>query len=174
MIGLMLQTGVFGGYNFTDLLNSMKEAGFFAYMLPFMLIFALVFAILTKVKIFDDNKGPAVIVALAVGLLSLQLNFVSEFFQTIFPNLGIGLSIMLVALILFGAFIPVGKEIVGSWIFFGLGALVFIIVTFVSFSTSNSFGAWDWRMWWERYGGIFLFLLMLVGVIVTVAISKKK
>ena len=59
---------------------------FFEYILPFLLIFAVVYAILTKIHVFQDNKGAALVVAFAIGLLSLQLGVVSTFFQNIFPK----------------------------------------------------------------------------------------
>jgi len=175
MLGLMLQWGVWGGFSFTDFLNQLESLGFFQYLLPFLLIFALVYAIITEIPIFKEKRGPAVIIALAVGLLSLQLDFVPAFFQSVFPNFGIGLSILLIGLILAGAFL-VGKtegsrEMVAfKWIFFGLGALIFVIVTVVSLSDISFVGS----NWWNAYGGLIVVLLVIAGVIVAVVLGNKK
>ena len=67
-----------------DFLSKWEQAGFFSYLLPFLLIFALVFGILTRVKIFKDNKVVNGIIALAVALMALQFNFVPQFFSQIF------------------------------------------------------------------------------------------
>ena len=175
MLGLLMQWGgTFwgGGYTFVDLLQMMQQYGFFAYVLPFLLIFALIYAILVKIEIFKDNKGAAIIIAIAIGLLSLQFNYVTDFFSVIFPNLGIGLSLLLCAIILAGAFIP--GETSFKWIFFGLGAIIFLIVALVSFSNYRFQGSWEWTGWWNMYGGIVFFLLIFAGVIVAVVVANKK
>lgn len=162
-----------GGFNVADFMNQLESLGFFQYLLPFLLIFALVYAILTEIPVFKDKRGPAVIIALATGLLALQLGFVPAFFQTVFPNLGIGLSILLVALVLAGAFLvgpEGGKEMTAfKWIFFGLGALIFLIVTFASLSDIQFVGS----NWWQMYGGLVVVLLVLAGVIVAVVVGSK-
>jgi hypothetical protein len=172
MLGVMLQFGGFGGFNFADMLNQFEQMGFFRYVLPFLLIFALIYALTSQIPLFKENKGAAVIVALAVGLLSLQFDYVPAFFQAIFPNLGIGLSVLLAGLILAGAFIS--GEGSFKWIFFGLGALIFLVVFLTSFSSYQFAGSWQWSGWWADYGGIILFLLMITGVIIAVTVASKK
>ena len=174
MLGVMLQyIGGFGGRTFGDLLNQLEQMDFFRLVLPFLLIFALVYAVLSNIKIFSDNKGASVIIALAVGLLALQFEIVPAFFQAIFPNLGIALSIMLAALILAGAFIGDEKSAF-KWIFFGLGGIVFLIVTLTSLSSFQFAGSFEWSGWWANYGGIILFLLIVGGVITAVILASKK
>jgi len=97
---LTLQTSGYYGGTFGGVLSYMEQAGFFAYILPFLLIFALVFGILTKTQIFKNNKAINGIIALVVGLLSLQFDFVPIFFSEIFPRMGVGLAIILALLIL--------------------------------------------------------------------------
>ena len=166
MLGIMLQ---WGGLGFQNLLSQLEDLGFFQYVLPFLLIFAVVYAILTKLKVFEENKGAALIVALAVGLLSLQLDFVPAFFQNIFPKFGIGLAVLLVALILAGAFIS-DEDKIYKWIFFGLGALIFLVVTFTSLSDWQFVGSW----WWQQYGGLIITVVVIIGAIVGVVIASKK
>ena len=96
-----------------SILNSWDNAGIFSYVLPFILIFALVFALLQKTAIFAKKKANAdpvhnttieAIIAAAIGLLALQLDVVSIFFQNIFPKFGVGLAIFLVLIIFLGFF----------------------------------------------------------------------
>ena len=171
-MSVMLQIGGFGGFSFTDLLSQLESWGFFAYMLPFLLIFALIYAIITSINIFKENKGAAAIVAIAVGLLSLQFNVVPQFFSTIFPNLGVGLSILLAALVLAGVFIS-EEEKAFRWILFGTGALIFLVVVVASLSSWQFAGSWEWRGWWANYGGIILFLLIITGVVVAVTVAGR-
>lgn len=167
----MLQ--LFGGYGFQDLLNQLDQLGFFEYVLPFLLIFAVVYAILTKIEIFKQNKGASVVAALAIGLLALQLNFVPAFFKSVFPKFGIGLAVLLIALILGGAFIMditgKGKE-AHKWIFFGLGMLIFLIVVLTSFS--------DWRFtgtgWWDQYAALVIAVVVIAGAIVGIILAGRE
>jgi len=158
-------------FNFGDLLNQLEGMGFFSYILPFLLIFGFVYAILVNIKLFQENRGASLIVALAVGLLSLQLNIVSSFFQVLMPNLGVGLGILLVGLVLAGVFIgDLTNEDVFKWIFFALGAMIFIFVLLISFS--------DWRFLneaWSRYRGIIVAIILIAaGVSAIVVMSKSK
>lgn len=163
MIGLMLQTVA----GFSELLNQLEALGFFAYVLPFLLMFAFSYAILTAIPVFRNNKGAALIVAIAISLLALQFNFVSAFFQNIFPNFGIGLSILLIGLILAGAFIS--DETAYKWIFFGLGSLIFLIVVFTSFSSWQFLGS----NWWNQYGTLIIVIIVVIGAVVGVVLGKR-
>lgn len=132
---LTLQFGGYGGYyggTFGELLFQMEQAGFFSYVLPFLLIFALVFGILTRTQIFKDNKAINGVIALVVGLLSLQFDFVPIFFSEIFPRLGIGLAIILALLILAGLFFDPENKIV-NYSLLAVGVIVFFVVVIQTF-----------------------------------------
>jgi len=158
MIDLFLAWGGFSGFG--GLLQQLEDMQFFAYVLPFLLIFAFVYTILTNIKLFDNSKGAAIIIAVAIGFLSLQLNFVPAFFQVIFPKFGIGLSILLVALILVGGFLTGDDNKTFKWVFFGLGSLIFLVIVILSFSDFQLMG----NYWWDQYGA-----LVVVGVVVVTA-----
>ncbi|MBS3074697.1 hypothetical protein J4447_04595 [Candidatus Pacearchaeota archaeon] len=149
-------------------LGDFETLGIFAYVLPFILIFAVVFAVLDKIPIFQGKKGINMVIALAVGLLSLQFNVVTVFFGEIFPRAGIGLSVVIVALILAGAFIKWDDTSSHKWIFFGIGALAFIIITITSLSAFSSPGF----NWWDQYGSAIIILLIVIGLVVAVMVSK--
>jgi len=157
----------------TKVLGQWSEIGLFSYILPFLLIFAIVYAILDKSKILGDNKGVHIIVSLAIGLLSLQFNFVSNFFSVIFPYTGIGLSILLVALILMGL---IGGERFSKYVWFGLGAIIFIVIVLVSLTHFNLLnlnlnysGNWFSQSW-----PTILIFLVIFGLIFLIIKSGGK
>jgi len=155
-------------YGFQNFLGQLDKIGFFSYVLPFLLIFAFVYAILSKIPTFVDNKGSVFIVSVAIGFLSLQFGLVTRFFAVIFPQLGVGLSILLAALILAGVFVQ-GDSKNYQWIFFGLGALIFIIIVITSlsdFNFSNGF-------WWQEYGALSIVVLFIVVALVVIAVLNK-
>ena len=118
------------------ILQSWADLGVFAYLLPFLMIFAVVYGILSQSKILGENKGVNATIALTVGLLALQFGYVSTFFGSLFPYTGMGIAVLLVAMILMGL---IGKEGGFKWIWFVIGLLIFIVVLMTSFS--------DWSWW---------------------------
>lgn len=157
---------------FGDLMNQLNAIGFFSYVLPFLIIFAFSYALLGFIPIFDKNKGSAAIVAFALGFLSLQLDFVPRFFSAIFPRFGVGLAILLVALILSGVFVSEEKKglTVYRWVFFGLGMLIFVVIAISSLSdyTSSMTGFWD------RFGALIIVGSLIIGAIVAIFVASSK
>jgi len=153
------------GMNLTDVLNYLADFGVFAYLLPFLLIFAVVFGILQKGHILGSNKGVHSTIAIAVGLLALQYDYVTNFFASIFPYAGIGIAVLLVALILMGLLSgDTGSDWI-KYVWFGIGALAFIAILWASLG--------DFSFLWGRGVGdlsgivpILLVLGALVGFIV--------
>lgn len=133
-------------YNLADVLNKLNEMGFFSYVFPFTLIFSIVFGLLQKIKVFgdpDETKGINIIIAVSVGLLSLSNDYVSTFFATIFPKLGIAMGVFLILVIFLGFFlvgsdgtVPDNIKWIG-WIL-GLGVVV-----------------WAFSEWGDKFRGIF-------------------
>lgn len=155
-----------------EFLSKWEQAGFFSYLLPFLLIFALVFGILTRVRIFQDNKVVNGIIALAVALMALQFDFVPLFFSQIFPRLGVALAIILGVMIIVGLFMDPGSKFV-NYFLLGIGVLTIGLVLI------QSAGAVGWAsgQWWQDnwqlvVGAIFLFIL--VSVVIGSASPKDK
>ncbi|MFZ1970777.1 MAG: hypothetical protein WAU65_01185 [Candidatus Nanoarchaeia archaeon] len=174
MIGGILDSAVFTSGGIGDALNNLAQLGFFSYAIPFLLIFALVFGILNRMGLFKENKGVTAIIALAVGLMSLQFNIVPQFFSQIFPNLGIGISIILVFLIVMGLFIdPVNQK----WIVYILLAIAAIVAVVVVAQSSGQAGvnAWSWIQdnLGSSAGTIIIIVLVVVGIAAIVGIPKK-
>jgi len=129
----MYQVGGFGG-DIGGILADWEALGVFAYALPFLLIFAMIFGILSQTKIFKESKGVNGIIALVVALMALQFDFVPRFFSEIFPRVGIGLVILLIALIFLGMFMS------GRGIMMAIGVVVLIVVVIQSFGAYGGSG----------------------------------
>jgi hypothetical protein len=164
---IILQSiATFPGGAFGDLLSKWEQAGFFSYILPFLLIFALVFGILTRIKIFKDNKAVNGIIALAVALMALQFGFVSDFFSQIFPRLGIGLAIILGIMIMIGLFADPDSPAINLSLL-GIG---FIIIIVIIIKTAGALG-WRSGQWWAQNWQIVLGALVLLALIVIIIAS---
>ena len=155
----------------TDVLNTWNDIGVFSYVIPFLLIFAVVFAILKKTKILgDDNDGILAIISVALGLLALQFDMVSEFYAIIFPRFGIGLSIFLVAIILLGFFLPSDASENGKIKAIAVAVVVGVVLwSFDSWGSWSNFGFGGWLN--ENFWAIII-LLVIIGTIV--GVTKKK
>jgi len=118
-------------YSIGDVLNSWADMGVFAYALPFLMIFALVYGILVKTDILGKNKGVNATIALAFGLLALQFDYVSGFYASIFPYAGMGIAVLLIAMIFLGL---KGDGGYSGWWWVVIGGIVFAVVLLTSVS----------------------------------------
>lgn len=168
---VMLQTyGYYGGGEIGRFIDALSQAGFFSYLLPFLVIFALVYGILTRLKLFEATKAVNAIIALAVGLLALQFDFVPLFFSDIFPRVGIGLAIILVILIVMGLFVPKATWV--PYALFGVSALIVLIILIQTGGVFGSdIGYWFYNNWPFLAGLIFVMILFAIAV---GASSKKE
>jgi len=136
-----------GATNITEVLNIWNDIGVFSYVIPFLLIFSIIFAILQKSHILSDEKNPnkaiLAIISVSAGLLSLQFDFVSEFFAVIFPRFGIGISILLVAVIFIGFLNQgiEGKNDTSKKAMAAIGWLVGVSIVFWSLSEWDNFSS---------------------------------
>jgi uncharacterized integral membrane protein len=150
-------------------------------ILPFILVFTIVFAVLEKSKIFGEGKKQIdAIVGLVVGLLVISFaNAVGIILQLI-PFLAVSLVVILVLMILLGAFAQEGKfeEMMPKRlrIVLMIAAIIALVIA-VLFIT----GSWDWV-----YFNFFLqgsssawvtniiFLVVIAGAIIAVVAGGKK
>lgn len=168
----MSVTGLYAwGSHIGDILQTWADMGVFSYALPFLLIFAIVFGILFQSRMLGENKGVITVVALAVGLLALQFDFVPSFFSTIFPYAGVGIAILLVAMILMGLFIddPTRRKHF-MLVFFILGALIALIVILSSLSSYTWWGGW----WWQQYWPAIIALVVIGGLVALVIAASTR
>lgn len=151
-------------YTITDVLNMWQQQGVFSYALPFLLIFSVIFGILSKTELLGKNKGVHATIALAIGLLALQFDIVTNFYATIFPYAGVGIAVLLIALILMG--VSADKVSWSGKAFFWIGALIALCVVLFSFMDYSWFGGGFWiaQSWPAIISGIVL--IAIIGFIV--------
>jgi len=168
--GLLLASySFFGGGAFGDLLTRWEQMGFFSYVLPFLLIFSIVFGVLSKTRIFEDNKSINAIIALAVGFMSLQWGLVPQFFSDIFPRVGIGIAVLLIMILFLGIFLP--RQNWAIYVFFVIAAIIAITILL------NSSEAMGWQssfiLGWT-WADILLWVVVLGGIAAVVASMNRK
>ena len=168
MIGGILQTAFLAG-GIGDAFNSLANAGFFTYALPFLLIFALIFGILTRMKLFTENRAVVAIISLAVALMALSVPTVPQFFSQIFPSMGIALSILLAALIIVGFFADASKPWVTISLFV-VAAIAFVAV--IVSSSGIDVGLWIQGNLGDTAGT--LVIIAIVIVVIAVIIGRRK
>lgn len=163
-VGVFLASYNYYGGAIGDAISQAEQSGFFAYVLPFLLIFSLVFGILSSIKIFKDNKAVEAIIALVVGLMSLQFDMVPIFFSQIFPRLGIALSVILVFIILAGFFVDPSK----GWIMYTLLGIGTIAAISVLVSTAGATGFPMSSVIYNNLGTIAIigFVIIVLAIIV--------
>jgi len=166
--------GIFYQFAIDNLIAQWQVAGIFEYVLPFLLIFALVFGILTGTNILGAHRGVNLVIALVIGLMSLQLWFVRAFFTELFPRLAVGLGIMLTVVILAGVFIP--PSAMKGWLvgFSIAGAVVGIGVIIITFNTFRWFDSYFWLDNWGLIIGGVLMVVVIVAVFVTAGEKPEK
>ncbi len=167
----MAWSGFYGGA-IGNMLARWEEIGVFSYVLPFLIIFALIFAILNQIKLFEKNKAVNTIIALAVGFMALQFDFVPRFFSEVFPRLGIGLAIILIIIILIGMFMDTKN----TGLMITLMAVGGIIAVVVLITTAGSLGFSSGYWWEENWGTILgvIVVLVLVGMVIFSGEKKEK
>ena len=160
-------------WNIEDILLQLETMGFFYYVVPFLIIFAIVYAILEKSNWLGENKPVQVIVSMGVGLLSIQFGLVQDFFNNIFPKMGVGLAILLVFLIIMGFFVKADDK---KTSFKGIGftiagaVLIWTLMDWGLFGGGYGYN----NFWWvleDNLPGIVFVGLLIWGV---VAVAKGK
>lgn len=157
-------------FTVTDLLNIWAQQGVFAYVLPFLMIFGVVFGVLSKTGILGPNKGVQAIIALAIGGMALQFDYVTRFFESLMPYTGMGIGVVLVALILTGLFLDNENKKILNWIWFGVGALVFLVIIFNALSDT----AWWTYRGWAFYDSLPMIILgiIVIGLVLMAILIK--
>jgi uncharacterized membrane protein len=152
-----------GQFTITNILNQWANIGVFAYVLPFLMIFAVVFGILNKTKLLGENKGVQAIIALTMGLLSLQFDYVANFFAVIFPYTGIGIAVLLIGLILMGLSFD---QPMAKWVWFYIGLIIFIVIILSSWSSITWWGGGHnlGDAWPAILAGIFVILVVILAM----------
>ena len=148
------------------LLGQWEQMGVFSYLLPFLLIFSLVFGILTKIKLFKENKAINAIVALVVGLMAIQFDLVPAFFAQIFPRVGVALIFILGVFIVVGLFVDPENPVI-NWILLGIAV---IVLTIVVVQTAGSMG-WATGYWWQNNWPTVVGIIVVVALLIAIIAS---
>ncbi len=177
MLGGIISLASYGYYGgaIGNVLSQWEQMGFFSYILPFLLIFALIFGLLVKINIFGTKDKPNrtvdAIIALAVSLMSLQFDFVPRFFAEVFPRLGVGLAILLIAIVLLGLFTT--QRTWMTYTFFGIAAIIFVVVVVQSSGAIGwSTPGWLSRIYWPNWIPLIV-IIVLIAVVIGASVPKK-
>ncbi|PIN89140.1 hypothetical protein COU60_04720 [Candidatus Pacearchaeota archaeon CG10_big_fil_rev_8_21_14_0_10_34_76] len=154
-----------GGFDFRNLIYQWENIGVFDLFLPFLLVFAVVFAILSSTRVLGDHKGVNIIISLVLGLFSVRVLFVRDFFGVIFANFGIAIAGLIVLVILTGVFVTEKSRKQWVKLVFGIGVVGFVIVMISSINSFSWFGSpWWQRNWlnvlWIAIGGVLLAFML--------------
>ncbi|MFA7708305.1 MAG: hypothetical protein WCX73_05130 [Candidatus Pacearchaeota archaeon] len=149
----------------TEVLNQWADAGVFAYLLPFLFIFAVVFGILNKTKVLGESKGVQATIALALGLLALMNDYVSNFFALFMPYAGVGIAVLLIGVILMGLMYDDEEHGWMKFVFFGLGVVIFLVVVITSISDSSFIGGSRFAESWPAITAGVVLLLLIAFVV---------
>jgi hypothetical protein len=174
---IFMQTySFFGGGAFGNILNSWQEMGVFDYMIPFLLVFAVVYGILTQLKVFgrsNEQTGRIInaIIALSVGLMSLQFDFMSRFFSELFPRVGIGLIVLLLVIIFTGFFADYKSKAM-MYTMYGVGAVILIVILA---SSSKDWGIFsNLQILGYNWMNILPWVALLVLLVVVISAGKER
>jgi CDP-diglyceride synthetase len=119
----------------------------------------------------EPNKPVNAIISLAVALMALQFNLVSNFFANIFPRFGVALAILLVILILLGFFTDLGDKNL-KWFLY---AIVLITVIAVLWGPLGDLGFnFSLNGWLVDNIGWIIFVVIMVGLVVWALGGGKK
>ncbi len=168
--GLLLASYSFvGGGAFGDLLTRWDQLGFFSYVLPFILVFSVIFGVLSKTRIFEENKSVNAIIAIAVGFMSLQWGLVPQFFSELFPRVGVGISILLIIIMFLGIFLP--KQ---NWAIYVSLAIAAVIVISILLTSSEAMGWQSNFIYGWEWGQVFFWIFLVVVIMAVIGSSKDK
>ncbi len=149
-------------------------------ILPFILVFTIVFGILQKSKIFGDGKKQIdSLVALVAGLLLVSFAQAVGIILQLTVFLSVSLVVILVLLLILGAFVPEGKffeTMMPKAVQYTIIPLAFVAVTIAVVYIT---GFWEYLYDWIYLGSestIFInifFVAVVVGAIIAVISGKS-
>lgn len=164
-------TGFATSSTIQSMLAGWYDAGVFSYLLPFLLIFAVVFAIIIKLPYFQNNRAISAILGVVIGLLALQSPRIPQFFAAVTPALGMGILILLAAMIMMGLFFD-PNESYGKITFFIIGLIIFVVIVYFGLSRD----VWGVH-WWDIFDGVsstvIITIVFVVGVVAFAVFSNK-
>jgi len=153
-----------------QVIEQWEQFGVFTVLFPFILVFTVVFAILEKINLFR-NKGVDILISLVIGFFTVTNPYISGFFMVLFSNLGLGVAILIVLMVLIGlAFKPNDKE--WKYIFGIVGILIFLIIIGRTGLLRFLFGE-GFFYWFSQNSGLVIIFLFVIIAIVAVVLGVK-
>ncbi len=147
-----------------------SNLGFFNYILPFLLIFAIIFGMLQKLKPFEikedqrQTKMINALIAITIGLITIQFNAVPQFFSVAFPKFGMALAILLIGALLLGFVEAKKRRLVSFIVLIVLGGILGVAQALVPYLGFNF-------LEYEQY---LIFPALVIGAIVWMIWSSGK
>lgn len=142
-----------------EIIEFLSEAGLLKIILPFLIIFVLVYGVLSRTKIFKDDKLNALI-SLVIGLISLRVNFYAGCFSELFLFLIIALIVTLVIFILIGLFSDLEKK----WLRYSM-LIVSVVVSAMIVISSDECGLGPVFLWLQN-NLAWILGVVAVGVVI--------
>lgn len=173
MLGISFGGVFFEPLSLLQLYYQWEAAGIFQFLLPALLIFAVIFGILTSTKILGENRGVSILISLVISVIAVRTPLVADFFTVFFPGVGIGVAVLLAALILGGLFIQKGNISIFSNIFTWGGIVIALIIVIAVFNNFNWFGSYWWQNNWTSVLWIVL-LGAVMGAFLQKPLSEKE
>ena len=132
--------------SFRELILGLDQMGFYDVALPFIVIFAITFALFEKVKVFD-NRNINGVIALGMGFLFLQNDYLLKMFHRVVPNVAFILLAVLLLLLLIGIF--AGEK--GPWGgFLMFLTFFFAIASIITAASYDKIGS-GYASWWQWF-----------------------
>lgn len=149
---------------------------YFNPILSFALILVLAFAVLKKTKILGESTGIQAIISIILSLIFVSVVNVREYVEMVSPWFAV--LIVLMFFVIFLAAFALGKpDAIAkpwlAWVFIGLLAIVFLYLGYHQFNVASNSDFIDLKHWIREpkvAGGLWL---VIFGVIVTFAITRK-
>lgn len=165
--------------DFQSILYEWQNYGLYTVVLPFLLIFALVFATLEKINLFKDKQGATngkinAIIALVMGLLAIQSEYIVTVMNNFIPNVSMLLIVVIMFLIVAGLIF--GKE-QAEWGKFSASIAAVVGVAGVLFALlfDNISQTFDLPYWLELTDQSKANLLVIGGIVLAIWwITKPK
>ncbi len=163
---------VFEGADFTSMIKSLEDMGFYEVMFPFLLIFTILFAMLEKIKLFGkDTKNINIIVAMIIAFFVVRVPAIIETMNQFLPKVSMLVLVLLMFLLVLGIF---GTKAEG-W-----GGIPFFIamvsaVIGIFWAIMSSLPAFSMRLpTWLRLSASDKGLLMAVGIFILILFMFKE
>ncbi|MBU2638885.1 MAG: hypothetical protein KJ955_07970 [Nanoarchaeota archaeon] len=126
---------VFENVDFTDMITTLEDMGFYQVILPFMLVFTIMFAILQKVKLFGaETKNINVVVAVIIAFFFVRVTSIVAIINQFLPKVSMIVLVLLMFMLVLGIFGSGESTGWSGWPFFVgmVGAVLGIVWALVS------------------------------------------